>query len=149
MKVKVEEKELVRCKSHRIVALGPAIMAFFALVLLSVGMRMEGWYVSAVAIALFAACILWGYLNLIYDSLVLTEYHVIGKKGILRTADLMSPIGKINDISVRKSIPGRILGYATITISTAGTGGTEYKFSFMQNVDLFQQKFMELSERQP
>ena len=56
----------------------------------------------------------------------LTDRRVIAKTGALRRESIEILLGKVESISVKQPIVGRLLGYGTIVV--VGTGGTKQKF---------------------
>ena len=78
-------------------------------------------------------------------KLCLSSEAVIGKIGVLNTKEMMSPIRNVQDVSISQDLPGKIFGYATITVSTAGSTGTEYVFKTMSNCFEFRNEFIKQS----
>jgi len=60
------------------------------------------------------------------DECVVTTKRVIFKSGVILTETLEMNLTKIESLSVKQSILGRILGYGTVSIK--GTGGTVETF---------------------
>ncbi len=59
-------------------------------------------------------------------ALVITDRRVIGKVGIIKKESIDMPIHKVDNVSVKTSFVGRLLGYSTITIMSA-SGKTQFK----------------------
>ena len=53
----------------------------------------------------------------------ITDKRVLARVGVLERRSLETLLGKIEAIGVEQDLPGRLLGYGTITIT--GTGGTQ------------------------
>lgn len=58
-------------------------------------------------------------------SLTVTETRVIWRKGLIAKDERSVPLEKVQDVRVSYGISGRIFGYGTIRIETAGSSGTE------------------------
>lgn len=79
--------------------------------------------------------------------LVLREDAVVGKRGIIKTVKMVSPISSVQDIAVHRGFWGKIFGYSSIAVSTAGVCGIEYVFYKVTKADEFQQKYIELTAK--
>ncbi|HEY7483712.1 MAG TPA: PH domain-containing protein [Streptosporangiaceae bacterium] len=51
---------------------------------------------------------------------IITEYRVILISGVLNRRVAMMPLGKISDVSLDRSVLGRMLGYGTIVLESTG-----------------------------
>lgn len=65
-------------------------------------------------------------LRILTTKIEVNKDKIYGQVGILNRTTQDSPIEKIQSVRVDRSFIGRILGYGTITITTAGAG-YEYK----------------------
>lgn len=73
------------------------------------------------------------------NELSLTSKKIIGKTGIISTKVMVSPLDKINSISVEQGLGGKLFGYGRIIIATsAGT----YKFDYISHADVFRSTVM-------
>ncbi len=91
----------------------------------------------------------WG----IYEILVMRSCTVTisggvvtGKTGILHTKKLTSPVSKVQDVGISNGILGKLFGYHTIIISTAGSDHAEYTYRHMGNAEAFQRAFVAMSK---
>ncbi|GEM_PF-2251764 len=55
------------------------------------------------------------------NKIVLYEGHIEGKTGLIKTKKLNSPLDKVQSVSVSSGLFGKIFGYGTISITTAGS----------------------------
>lgn len=144
--MKTKKPALVVCRRHWIAYVLPGMI--FGLLFIGgiIGLFMDG---SDGLIAIIAALVLFGicYLVLHSNYLALREDAIVGKVGLIKTVKMMSPISKVQDVSVRSGLFGKIFGYSTVTVSTAGTAGTEYVFTKVANADEFQEKWIELANK--
>lgn len=76
-----------------------------------------------VAVAVVGAWVMGGWVNWNSTSLMLTDEYVILKRGVLGNSNTILR-NKIHAISMRESIPGRLLGYHAVVISI-GDGHVE------------------------
>lgn len=60
------------------------------------------------------------FIRFLTTELALTNKKVIGKVGLIRTYSVASALNKIQNISVSSGLFGKIFGYGTIKIETAG-----------------------------
>lgn len=138
-----KEKIIEKCKPHWITYIIPALIcALFLIMAMGYLFQLKtGDFVACLIIAAIFAFIT--YIKSL-SSLELSENYVVGKIGFIKTKKLASPIGKVQDVSVSSGLFGKIFGYSTICVSTAGSHGAEYTFKKMKNGEVFQAKFLEL-----
>lgn len=67
-------------------------------------------------------------------ELAITNKRVIGKTGVVNTSALDAPLNKIQNVSVRDSLWGKILNYGTVQIDTAAG---KYTFNMVKNANAF------------
>ena len=72
-----------------------------------------------------AIWLLWAWLYRVSSSLTLTNQRVIQEEGILRRTSNVIPIDRIQDMSIKQSILGRLFDYGDIEIDTAGVVANE------------------------
>lgn len=58
-------------------------------------------------------------------QLIVTNRRVIFRSGVLGKSERSIPLSRVQDVSVRYGIAGRILGYGDVRIESAGGGATE------------------------
>lgn len=86
-----------------------------------------------------------GYRN---NDLILTNKRVFGKCGLISTTQMQSPLKRIDSVSFKNGLIGKIIGYGTVEISTSSS---HFKFRFIKDGqtlynDIFNQ--LEISERE-
>jgi membrane protein YdbS with pleckstrin-like domain len=146
--MKTEENVVIACKLHWTVALIPEILTvFFALAAIIALVDGSGVQAFVLLLAIATVCALAAFLEMKSAYLILTENAVKGKTGLIKTKKLVSPIGKVQDVSVSSGLLGKIFGYSTVTISTAGSAITEYTFGNITNAEEFQNKIIELANQ--
>lgn len=59
-------------------------------------------------------------------ELAYTNRRLIGKRGLIKTSTMDSPLNKINNVSVSNGLFGKIFGYGNILVTTS-SGGYLYK----------------------
>lgn len=86
------------------------------------------------------------YIGYVTNDLILTNKRVFGKCGLISTTQMQSPLNKIDSVSFKNGLMGKIIGYGTVRIATAST---TFKFRFIRDGqtmynDIFNQ--LEVSE---
>ena len=86
-----------------------------------------------------------GYTN---NDLILTNKRVFGKCGLISTTQMQSPLKKIDSVSFKSGLIGKLIGYGTVEIATTSS---HFKFRFIKEGqsfynDIFNQ--LELSDEE-
>lgn len=82
-------------------------------------------------------------LEKVTSHFAITDKRVMLKTGILSVVSLENSITKVDSIQVEQSLLGRIFGYGTVIVKTAG--GNSDGFNYVSNPQEFRQKFNELT----
>jgi len=77
----------------------------------------------ALAIAGIWAIVTW--IRWSATAFTITDQRVILDSGVLSRSSKVIPIDRVQDVSTRRSLPGRLLGYGTVEIDAAGAAGAE------------------------
>ena len=140
--MKNHEKVLVECKTHWMRSLVPLLFLFLfsagAIYFLFCG-QFTDFGIMMVPVLFCAVVVL---IQQKTSYLRMTETAIIGKVGLIRTKKMASPISKVNDVSVHSGLLGKIFGYSTVYISTAGSVGSEYVFKYVRHGKVLQQEFL-------
>lgn len=145
--MKTKTKPIVICRKHWTAYIVPGV--FFGFLFVGgVITLFSGDSDGLLAMAWSAALFGISFLLIHSNYLALHEDSVVGKVGFIKTVKMVSPISKVQDVSVRSGLFGKIFGYSTITVSTAGTAGTEYIFPRVAKAGEFQQKYIDFSNKQ-
>lgn len=64
------------------------------------------------------------------NDLILTNKRVFGKCGLISTTQMQSPLNRIDSVSFKNGIIGKIIGYGTVEIATPST---TFKFRFIRD----------------
>ena len=80
------------------------------------------------------------------NDLILTNKRVFGKSGLISTTQMQSSLKKIDSVSYKNGLIGKIIGYGTVQVATTSS---KYKFRFIRDGqsiynDIFNQ--LEISE---
>ena len=108
-------------RKHWVVYVLPSVFCYLGLVALAAFLFSDldlAWAPLAVGIGLIA----WGAsraLAFSLDCFVITNMRVFRVHGLLARSLATMPLGRILDITVVKSLPGRILGYGHFTFESA------------------------------
>lgn len=147
-KINLREDEKVTCeavKSNVVKYVCLSIMVIVGVLILSYVMSLDRMTLVDIAeiILLFAMdIILFAYpiIKIKRTELFYTNKRVIGKTGIFTIDTLNTPLSKVNNVHIRKSI----FGYGTIVISSSSKN---YNFKYISNVEELRDKLMEEIEQ--
>ena len=119
------ERIVHRARPHWVMFLGPVLLAVAGLVLGGLLEYAAGdyWYVGAVVAGLALVLAIAPVVRYATSEYAITDKRVLARVGVLERRSLETLLGKIEAIGVEQDLPGRLLGYGTITIT--GTGGTQ------------------------
>jgi len=114
-------KALIRPVLVLVVALAAVIVAW---IFLPNSWSPVGLYViGALALAVLVWLALWPWLVWRTTHYVFTNERVILREGVFSRDGRDIPLGRVNDVSFSHSLIGRMLGYGTLTIESAGERG--------------------------
>lgn len=74
------------------------------------------WYVAFLVLLRFV----WQIMEWWVETIVVTDKRFVMTRGIFTTKVLMMPISKVTDLTYERPFIGRILGYGTIIVESAG-----------------------------
>ena len=107
----------------------PAVAAVVVAVLVGLAASpLDATIRAVVALAVVAAAALStlaAWLVRLTSSLTLTNQRVIQREGVLRRNSNVIPVDRIQDISIKQTLTGRLLNYGDIEIDTAGVVANE------------------------
>jgi uncharacterized membrane protein YdbT with pleckstrin-like domain len=115
-------------RMHPIIFLPGVLWLVAALVLLFVGLRLDGdWSIGAKALAAVAAFFMLykgapALIRWLTTELAVTDRRVIYKAGFISRHTLEMNRSKVESVDVDQTLLGRLLGFGTITVR--GTGGS-------------------------
>jgi uncharacterized membrane protein YdbT with pleckstrin-like domain len=120
------EQEVITVRKHPAVLLGPVAWAVAGLILAAVltetVLRRSSaltWIVWAAWGLLFLR-FLWAAINWAVDYFVVTSHRFIQTSGLFSRNVAMMPLVKVTDMTFRRSFLGRMLGYGTFILESAG-----------------------------
>jgi uncharacterized membrane protein YdbT with pleckstrin-like domain len=119
------ERRVIRVRQHGIVLFVDVVqsaLVLAALILIDVyapeTMIIDNltWYAGLVVVFRLTVLVaLWW-----VERIVITDKRVMLSQGILTHNVGMMPLGKVTDLTFQRTLPGRILGYGTMVIESAG-----------------------------
>ena len=123
-----DESIVLELRKHPIALARPAV-AFLAVSLLGLAAGflltpkggadlVDG--VAAVAAGLFLVRLLWRYLGWRSDLVVVSDERILRSQGVLARSIGSMPLGAITDLTCRRPLVGRVLGYGDLLVETAG-----------------------------
>lgn len=85
------------------------------------------WGARAAAVALGAAALLliWSALVWACQTYALTDTHAVWASGVLRRLIVQTPLERVQNVAIYRSVPERLLGLGTVGLATAGTDSFE------------------------
>jgi len=120
------EQEVITVRKHPAVLLAPVAWAVIGLVIAAVlsdtvlrhdsGLTWIIWAIWGVVFLRF----LWAALNWAVDYFVVTSHRFIETSGLFTRKVAMMPLAKVTDMTFKRSFLGRLLGYGTFILESAG-----------------------------
>jgi hypothetical protein len=74
------------------------------------------WYVALAIVLRFAYLVLFWWV----ERIVVTDKRILMTTGVFTTKVLMMPIGKVTDLTYERTLTGRMVGYGTLIVESAG-----------------------------
>lgn len=105
----------------------PAILVV-AVVALNVAISMPGELRLLVTLGGLATAGLWAIVAWVRwssTSMTVTDHRVVLESGILNRESKVIPLDRVQDVSTRQSLSGRLFGYGEVEIDAAGPTGSE------------------------
>jgi len=119
------ERRVIRVRQHWAVMMNHVSATALFLLALVIGQRMLpesvlfdnlAWYLALVAVLRFTILtILWW-----IERIVITDKRVMLAQGIITHNVGMMPLGKVTDLTFQRTLGGRMFGYGTIVVESAG-----------------------------
>jgi uncharacterized membrane protein YdbT with pleckstrin-like domain len=119
------ERRVIRVRKHWAVMLNHVTSTSFFLLALVIGERLLpdsvlvdniAWYLALMAVLRFTVMtILWW-----IERIVITDKRVMLAEGIITHNVGMMPLSKVTDLTFRRTLSGRMFGYGTIVVESAG-----------------------------
>ena len=149
------ERRVIRVRQHwAVMAKHMLQTALFILVVMGVEQFMDGsenpavavlidnlaFYLVVVAVLRFTALtILWW-----IERIVITDKRVMIAQGIITHNVGMMPLGKVTDLTFRRTLAGRLLGYGTMVVESAGQIQALNEIDFMPRPEEIYEALSEL-----
>jgi uncharacterized membrane protein YdbT with pleckstrin-like domain len=119
------ERRVIRVRKHWAFMLKDLSLTSLVLLALVIGERMLpdsilidnlAWYLALVVVLRFTVhTILWW-----IERIVITDKRVMLAEGIITHKVGMMPLGKVTDLTFERTLDGRMFGYGTIIVESAG-----------------------------
>jgi uncharacterized membrane protein YdbT with pleckstrin-like domain len=98
------------------------------------------WYVALLVVLRFAYVVMEWWV----ERLVVTDKRFVMTTGVFTTKVLMMPISKVTDLSYVRSATGRMMGYGTMVVESAGQIQALNKIDFLPRPEEFYDTISEL-----
>lgn len=135
------ETPAAEIRYHPIVLLKPALVVLAATVIalwldLSVSIAHAG-ILKYVWLLWIAACLwaAWQWIEWRHTQVVATDKRIVLFEGWINHKVSMMPLKKVTDMGYRRSLLGRMLGYGTFVLESAGQDQALSQISFVPNPD--------------
>lgn len=89
------------------------------------------WYLGLVVLIRFTYQVLDWYV----ERIVVTDKRFLIAEGIFTTNVAMMPIGKVTDLTFQRSLAGRMFGYGTLVVESAGQIQALNRINYVPNPD--------------
>ncbi|HSR29898.1 MAG TPA: PH domain-containing protein [Anaerolineae bacterium] len=123
---------------------GIAILAVALIMILQPDLRVIGWIAVVVALVP-AAEVVRIFLDWLNERYIITNRRVMEIKGIINKQVSDSALEKVNDVKLRQSVVGRVLGYGTVQIITGSDIGVN-RFHRIFNPVRFKREMLNAKE---
>ena len=120
------EQEVITVRKHPAVLLAPVAWAVIGLIIAAVlsdtllrhdsGLTWIIWAIWGIVFLRF----LWAAINWAVDYFIVTSHRFIQTSGLFSRRVAMMPLAKVTDMTFKRSFLGRILGYGTFVLESAG-----------------------------
>jgi len=120
------EQQVITVRRHPAVLIGPILITVGGLILAAV---LSDTVLQHQSTALLVVWLLWGFLLLrllvkaftwAVDYFVVTSHRMILTSGLVTRKVAMMPLVKVTDMTFQRSFLGRMLGYGTFILESAG-----------------------------
>ena len=120
------EQEVITVRKHLAVMLAPVVWAVVGLILAAVLtdtlLRHDSaltWIIWAIWGLVFLR-FLWAAINWSVDYFIITSHRFIETTGLFTRNVAFIPMAKVTDFTFRRSLLGRVFGYGTFIVESAG-----------------------------
>ena len=120
------EQEVITVRKHPAVLLAPVAWAVIGLLIAAVlsdtllrhdsGLTWIVWAIWGIVFLRF----LWAAINWAVDYFIVTSHRFIQTSGLFSRRVAMMPLAKVTDMTFERSALGRVLGYGTFVLESAG-----------------------------
>src|SRR5215471_1126074 len=120
------DQRVISTRRHQAMLLMPLaytlIGLIIALILSGTVLRGQSGLMVAVWVlwVLLALHLIWSAVNWAVDYFIVTPNRMMQTSGLFTRKIDMMPLGKVTDMSVKRSLGGRILGYGEFVVESAG-----------------------------
>lgn len=107
-------------------AVGSAAVLMYVYLQFALGIRFEeiraGWWAAGIGFACGSLILLFHVVFLITTEIVVTSYRFVFKKGLISRDTQEVSLNKIEEITLKQSVWGRLFGYGQLVIRGTGVG---------------------------
>lgn len=116
------ETIIAKAGISRILLLPHILLVVF---LTAISLCLRNTNMTVIAVLIGKVLVLSKWITICHVELAVTNRRIIGKTGLIRLTHLDCPLDKVDTVEVHNNLPGALLDYGDVTISTSSR-----KFSF-------------------
>lgn len=120
------EQQVIHTRRHPAILIGPSLLTLAGLLvaalLSATVLRGYGALITAIWIAwlVLFGYMIWNVINWAVDYFVVTSHRILLTSGVFTRKVAMMPLTKVTDMRFERSPIGRLLGYGTFIVESAG-----------------------------
>jgi hypothetical protein len=133
------DRQPIFTRKHQAMLLVPLAYTLFGLVVTLIlsgtllrsqsGLLAVAWVIWVLA----ALNLIWAAVNWAFDYFIVTPNRMMQTSGLLTRKVDMMPLGKVTDMSVKRSLGGRIWGYGEFVVESAGQDQALRNVTYLPN----------------
>jgi hypothetical protein len=93
--------------------------------------------VVGVVVLAFVVRLMWMCLKWWMDRIVVTDHRIFEVSGVMSRSVASLPLWKMTDLTYRRTVPGRLLGYGALVLETAGQQQALGTIDYLPRPDYF------------
>lgn len=134
------EQVALIARPHPVVLLKPALPVVAAIALMAAVPSEVTIFILLIVLLRFS----WDLAQWWVDRYILTTSRILSLSGIITRNVISMPLVKITDLAYSRTLIGRLLGYGTISLESAGQQGLD-RIDFLPDPDHFYRAVMSLA----
>ncbi len=112
----------------------------WAIIFVYLGIKLNAMFLSGIGLIIAFL----QFLDIQCTHLGFSTRKIIGRQGVVNSKTMDSPLNKIDNVSVSRTLFGMILGYSKVQINTSSGS---YTFNYIRNAETFKKNLMDTVDR--